>query len=160
GKNGTLTFELSPHPSQRPAPGTYEAILIAGGESGGTARRSAKIVVSGAAADAAAGPGSAAGAQAGGGADSAQPLDLTLVGVNLLPSLLSSLGYVLLVAALGIVLLRRRLPRWAFAAGACALAALVLLVADGLWDQPSVHAISSRPVAIPGASEGQSGLVA
>jgi hypothetical protein len=158
GHTVTLHLPLVP-PLPEPAPGSYEATLIASGQSGGLARRPLTLTY----------PEGPAPEVTGNVLHPDHPIDITLHAVNYLPSLLSSLlglGIFLAVSlALAAGLLRGKAARLPTLLLATAISIGVLClagaVADGPWDQPSLHAISSRPIALsPDVPAGNRGTAA
>lgn len=163
GQTSSFRLVLA-NPLPKVKEGSYAVVLLASGRSGGLARRELTITYPPA-------PGKAE--KPGENSLSPdRPIDITLHAVNYLPSLLSSLLGLGLFLAVALLLTAAVFRKWlagkrpdlpvallaaAVLVGAVSLAAAVV---DGPWDQPSLHAISSRPIALaPQVPSGTLGTV-
>ncbi|HEX3323890.1 MAG TPA: hypothetical protein VHR65_01955, partial [Solirubrobacterales bacterium] len=150
----------------KPEPASYEGVLVATGTSGGLAHRPLTITVEAAKKDK---------EEAGGNVlNPKQPVDITFTSVNYLPSPLSNVTYLLLLAAVAFLLamvlpfnraLRKRAQDLPLGLGALAvllaIVGLFFLISRGPWTQPSFHAISSRPIGVaPEVEDGSRGSAA
>jgi len=140
--------------------GSFEAVLVASGSSGGAPARLPLTIELGSATT----PGDNQGAVDKPEANVLRPdkvLDITLVAVNMFPSPLSSGASLILILSIagGLLLLLlwkplaskdEGIPKVAFSVLIVTFLASIVMFAkaDSFWDQPSAHKISARPIAV------------